>query len=63
MTDPLHAPSDLLEARDRDVGLVGPGADELDDLVACMVGAPALGESSARLFLARCGLPGRIGIR
>ena len=31
------------EARDRDVGLVGPGADEIDDLVARVVGDPAAG--------------------
>jgi hypothetical protein len=29
------------ETRDRDVGLVGPGADEIDDLVAGVVGDPA----------------------
>jgi hypothetical protein len=31
------------EACDRDVGLVGPGADEIDELVACVVRDPALG--------------------
>jgi hypothetical protein len=29
------------ETRDRDVGFVGPGADEIDDLVARVVGDPA----------------------
>jgi hypothetical protein len=29
------------EARDRDLGFVGPGADEIDDLVAGVVGDPA----------------------
>jgi len=29
------------ETRDRDVGLVGPGADEIDKLVARVVGNPA----------------------
>jgi hypothetical protein len=29
------------ETRDRDVGFVGPGADEIDDLVARIVGDPA----------------------
>jgi hypothetical protein len=29
------------EARDRDLGLVGPGTDEIDDLVARVVGNPA----------------------
>jgi len=29
------------ETRDRDVGLVGPGADEVDKLVARVVGNPA----------------------
>src|SRR5262249_45721891 len=38
------------KARDRDVGFVGPGADEIDDLVACIVRNPALGQSSPRLF-------------
>jgi len=33
--DPRH------EARDRDVGFVRPGADEIDDLVARIVGDPA----------------------
>jgi hypothetical protein len=28
------------EARERDVGFVGPGADEIDDLVARVVGDP-----------------------
>jgi hypothetical protein len=31
------------EARDRDVGFVRPGADEIDDLVARVVGDPAAG--------------------
>jgi hypothetical protein len=38
------------EARDREVGLVGPGADEIDDLVAGIVRDPALGQGSPRLF-------------
>jgi hypothetical protein len=29
------------ETRDRDVSFVGPGADEIDDLVAGIVGDPA----------------------
>ena len=33
--DPGH------EARDREVGLVSPGADEIDDLVTRVVGDPA----------------------
>jgi hypothetical protein len=31
------------EARDRDVGFIAPGADEIDDLVARVVGDPAAG--------------------
>jgi hypothetical protein len=31
------------ETRDRDVGFVGPGADEIDDLVARVMGNPAAG--------------------
>jgi hypothetical protein len=31
------------EARDRDVGFIAPGADEIDDLVARIVGDPAAG--------------------
>src|ERR1019366_9245264 len=42
--DPGH------ETRDRHLGLVGPGADEIDDGVARVVGDPALGQSSPRLF-------------
>src|SRR5580704_10046740 len=42
--DPGH------EARDRDVGFVGPGADEIHDLVARIVGDPAARQSSPRLF-------------
>jgi hypothetical protein len=38
------------EARDRDVGFVGPGADEIDELVARIVGDPTLGQGSPRLF-------------
>jgi len=38
------------EARDRDVGFVGPGADEIDDLIARVVRDPTLGQSSPRLF-------------
>jgi hypothetical protein len=38
------------EARDRDIGLVAPGADEIDDLVARVVGDPALGQGSPRFF-------------
>ena len=45
------------ETRDGDVGFVGPGADEIDDGVARVVGDPALGQGSPRLFLARCELP------
>ena len=29
------------ETRDRDLGLVGPGADEIDDVIAGIVGDPA----------------------
>src|ERR1700691_4197578 len=42
--DPGH------EARDRDVGCVAPSADEIDQLVARVVGDPAAGQSSPRLF-------------
>src|SRR5215831_11505542 len=38
------------EAGDRDVGFVAPGADEIDELVASVVGDPAPGQSSPRLF-------------
>ena len=41
------------EARDRDVGLVRPGADEIDELVARVVGDPALVQSSPFLFFPR----------
>src|SRR4029079_7672070 len=42
--DPGH------EARNRDVGLVRPGADEIDELVARIVGDPTAGQGSPRLF-------------
>ena len=45
------------ETRDRDVGFVSPGADEIDDLIARVVRDPALGQGSPRLCLARCELP------
>jgi hypothetical protein len=38
------------KTRDRDVGFVGPGADEIDDLVARVVGDPTFVQSSPRLF-------------
>jgi hypothetical protein len=42
--DPGH------EVRDGDVGLVRPGADEIDKVVARIVGDPAAGQSSPRSF-------------
>ena len=41
------------EATGRDVGLVAPGADEIDDLVAGVVGDPAAGQSSPSSFFNR----------
>ena len=41
------------EARDRDVGLLRPGADEIDELVARVVGDPTLVQSSPFLFFPR----------
>ena len=38
------------EAADGDLGLVAPGADEIDDLVAGVVGDPAAGQSSPSSF-------------
>src|SRR5207302_1943164 len=38
------------EAGDGDVGLVRPGADEIDDLIAGIVGNPRAPQSSPRLF-------------
>ena len=45
------------EARDGDVRLVAPGAGEVDDGVARVMGEPAAGQLSPRLFLAGCALP------
>jgi hypothetical protein len=45
------------ETRDGDVGFVRPGADEIDDGVARVVGDPAAGQLSPRLFLAGRALP------
>ena len=42
--DPGH------ETRDGDIGLVGPGADEIDDRIARVMRDPALGQGSPRLF-------------
>ena len=41
------------EARDGDVRLVAPGADEIDDGVAGVMGDPAAGQLSPRLFFSR----------
>ena len=38
------------EARDRDVGFVGPGADEIDEQVARVMGDPTFVQGSPRLF-------------
>lgn len=38
------------EACDWDVGFIGPGADEIDDLVACIVGHPTIGQGSPRFY-------------
>src|SRR5208282_3796884 len=38
------------ETRDRDVGLVGPRADEIDDRVARVMGHPTFVQSSPFLF-------------
>ena len=45
--DPGHEP------RQGNLGLVAPGADEIDDLIARVVGHPAAYQVSPRLFLAR----------
>src|SRR5262249_38849863 len=64
------------EMADRDLGLVGPGADKVDDLVAGVVGDPASGQgspssffswvcssmSSARTSFLRCSLASRNSI-
>jgi len=42
--DPGH------EARDRHLGLVRPGADEIDELIARVVRDPAPGQGSPRFF-------------
>ena len=42
--DPGH------EARDRHLGLVRPGANEIDELIARIMRDPALGQGSPRLF-------------
>ncbi len=46
-----------LEARRRDVGLVAPGADEIDDGVACVVGDPLAGQGSPSSFFKGYALP------
>ena len=45
--DPRH------KTRDEDVGLVGPGADKIDELVARVVGNPAFVQCSPCLFFSR----------
>jgi hypothetical protein len=45
------ADADPGEEADRgDVGFVAPGADEIDDLIADVVGDPLAGQGSPRLF-------------
>lgn len=38
------------EAFDRDLGFVGPGLNEVDDLVAGVVGSPGAGQASPSSF-------------
>ena len=38
------------ETRDGDVGFVAPGADEIDELIARVVGDPTLGQGSPSFF-------------
>src|SRR5262249_18273154 len=38
------------EAFGRDLGFVGPGLNEVDDLVASVVGSPGAGQASPRSF-------------
>ena len=45
------------EASRGDVGFVAPRADEIDDLIAGVVGDPLAGQGSPRFFLARCAPP------
>jgi hypothetical protein len=45
------------EAFGRNLGFVGPGLDEVDDLVAGVVGSPGAGQVSPRFFLVGCARP------
>lgn len=42
------------EALGGELGLFGPDANEIDDIVADVMGSPAVGQGSPRSFLAGC---------